>query len=786
MAIETGIARAAAITGGGPTQTFTDGNMTQTVNAALFVGVAATVDGTPASDVAMSIGAADSGLNQFVSCIQDEDGQLTTDTGRRGATDECIMFLTQTGSIDGEANISSFGTGSVTVNWGSLPGTAWLITVYLFSVDNAEAGTLNPSDSIGGTVTVTPSFQSTLIFGVNHGQQYNDSFNNNAQLSFGMCDENLNQGHENQESATGQGSTSLRFRIRNDSFSGAIATGADTWHEITSITATTFVVTTRNATQTNMRVGYLALDTGDRNTFVDNVAIPNSAVETDYNVGFASQIAGFVQGLGEADNTTYTNDLANSFGASAATENDEFTQMSSSDDGAGTTVTRSLSDNQIIAILDPPTTLDIEATFVSFTSPNVTVDFSNVATNAKRTVIWAIEAEGAPAPTPGTIGFVTAGTETFSKPTYELWLTDGFGNRLAQLTTFLSLEASRVANQIGFFNMTMPPSFDINLIQPDRMVQLWRAPRGGRLALWRVYFIRKWEFSVTGSDELVSFGGPDVNDLLRRRIVAAFTASAQAGKTDFADDMMKEIVTEAIADGIAPTPDAGTRVWADLSIASDLGLGPTITKSFPFKKLLTTSGQGVLPGLAKAAKEAGTEVFFDIVPDEITGSSASYQFQTFTGQPGQDHTSRVVFAAIRSNIGDPRLEYDYTEEENYIYAGGQGEEDDRNIQQVSDSDRFGVSQWARIEGFADARNQKPDDGVREAGRDKLNVGRPRIRFSAIPLDVKGTRFMRDWDYGDKVTARFRNIEFDTIIRAVTISVDGDGNESIGARLDFEN
>ena len=134
---------------------------------------------------------------------------------------------------------------------------------------------------------------------------------------------------------------------------------------------------------------------------------------------------------------------------------------------------------------------------------------------------------------------------------------------------------------------------------------------------------------------------------------------------------------------------------------------------------------------------------------------------------------------------DPSLEYDYTEEENYIYATGKGEEADREVVQVSDSDRYSVSQWARIEGQADSRNQT-GDGVREAGRDKLNDGRPKIRFTATPIDVTGTRFGRDWDFGDKVTSKFRNIELQPIIRAVSISVNENGEESIGSRLDFEN
>ena len=306
-----------------------------------------------------------------------------------------------------------------------------------------------------------------------------------------------------------------------------------------------------------------------------------------------------------------------------------------------------------------------------------------------------------------------------------------------------------------------------------------------RLKLWRVYFVRRWTFAKQGANQLTEFGGPDVLDLMRRRIVAAFTGSAQASKTDFADDMMKEVVTESIADGVAPTPTVGTRVWSDLSIAGDLGLGPTISKSFPFDKLLTSSGQGVLSVLAKAAREAGTEVFFDIVPNVVSSNSISFQFQTFTEQPGSDQTSRVVFEDGK-NMLDPSLEYDYTEEENYIYAAGQGGGSSRNVQQVSDSDRYSLSQWARIEGFADARNQDSDNAVREAGRDVLNAGRPKIRFTAQPLDVRGTRFMRDWDYGDKVKAKFLNIEFDTIIRAVTISVNESGQESIGARLDFES
>lgn len=366
---------------------------------------------------------------------------------------------------------------------------------------------------------------------------------------------------------------------------------------------------------------------------------------------------------------------------------------------------------------------------------------------------------------------------------YEIWLTSDTGVRVAQLTTNTSFVASRVVNGIGWFSLKMPLSFDINQIRLDRMVQVWRQPTGGTSSLWRVYFLRKWTFATEESKEVVTLEGPDTNDLLRRRIVAAYSDLAQAEETGMADDIMIEVMIQALADNVAPLPTAGTRDWPNLSIQGFPSLGPTITKSFPFDKLLTGSGGGLLPSLAKAAREAGSEVFFDIVPDVVTGSSISFQFQTRLGQPGQDVSDRVVFDQERGNMRNPRLEYDYSEEENYIYAAGQGEGSARNVQQVYDTTRYSASIWNRCEGFADARNQTASDGVREAGRAVLEEGRPRINFSATPVDTAGTRFGRDWDFGYKVRARYHNVEFDTIVRAVTLSVEG-GRETVQAMLEF--
>ncbi|NIQ88766.1 MAG: hypothetical protein GWN93_06655 [Deltaproteobacteria bacterium] len=370
--------------------------------------------------------------------------------------------------------------------------------------------------------------------------------------------------------------------------------------------------------------------------------------------------------------------------------------------------------------------------------------------------------------------------------TYEIWLTDDKGVRITSIANVKWFSATRYISNIARCTLSMPPAFDTSLLVPDRMIQFWRNPTGARGGLWQVYFIRGWRQETLGAQERIIITGVDANDILRRRIVAAFAGSEEAGKTDYADDMMKEVVTEAFADGVEPTPSAGTRVLANLSVQADLSNGPTLSKSFNWGRLLLSSSGGALADIAKASREAGTEVFFDTVVSDVSSSSIDFEFRTYTGQPGQDVSDRVVFDQRRGNLQNPFLDEDWSDEVNYVYAGGAGKGAARNVQQAYDASRYNVSQWNRCEAFADARDQTNDNSVREKARSLLEQGRPRRRFGGIPVDTRGTRFGIDWKFGDKVKARYKNEEFTMIIRLVTISVDDRGRETISARLDWES
>lgn len=365
--------------------------------------------------------------------------------------------------------------------------------------------------------------------------------------------------------------------------------------------------------------------------------------------------------------------------------------------------------------------------------------------------------------------------------TFELWLTTDTGARIAELSTGLGLSASKVVNGIGEFTWIAPPSFDRTIVKPDQMLQIWYEPFGGVRKLWNVYFLRRFRYVGKGFE----FGGCDVNGLLWRRIVAAYSGSSQAQKGPMpADDMMKEVVTESMEDTAQPLPTFGTRAWANLSVQASNSLGPTISKSFAFEKLLTFDGGGVMPILARAAAQEGIETFFAIQPLIVNSSSINFEFRTFINWPGNDVSDTVIFDQDSGNLLNPELEIGHSREENYLYATGQGTQDNRDVQQVWDATRIGQSIWGRMEGEADSRNQGDPDGVTASGNDKLWDGRPKIRFTGQLADTEGTTFIGHYDVGDLVTVNFPPINFQAIVRAATLSVDDNGKIGLDARIDF--
>lgn len=365
---------------------------------------------------------------------------------------------------------------------------------------------------------------------------------------------------------------------------------------------------------------------------------------------------------------------------------------------------------------------------------------------------------------------------------YEFWYSDDEGNRLAYIDDVISFEYVKVLGDMGFlalFTASRGQVYDTAV--PDRRVAVYRQPIGSVLSLDFLSLLRQFDI-VTSTDGLYqrTLQGNDLNELLSRRIVAYYAASAEATQTGAADDLMKSVVTDNLIDNAdySGTPSPSRSISGlGFSVQSNLTAGPSITKAFSWRNVLA-----VLQDLQADSKTQGTEVFFDTVATTETAA----QFRTWTTP--RDRTvsgiNPLIFSLEWGNLSNPRLVDDYSSEVNYIYAGGQGEEENRIVQAASDTARINASVLNRREAFAHSAG-KTTTAVSADARNDLERSRPTRRFFGTIADTPLTPYggIQGWQIGDKVTVSYAGAQFDVIIRAVHVKMDAQGDETITAKVE---
>lgn len=363
---------------------------------------------------------------------------------------------------------------------------------------------------------------------------------------------------------------------------------------------------------------------------------------------------------------------------------------------------------------------------------------------------------------------------------YEVWLDDDRGRRLALLDGLSSLEVVKTVNAAGYFQIVIGGLAE-GMLARDRMIEVWRKPQGGNLELYFAGFLRRWRLNGFG---WATISGPGVTELLGRRIVAYAAGSSQADKTDQADDMMKAVVRENFT--ASATDGDRSLAGVGFSVAGDTGGGPSIRKGFAWKNCLD-----VLQDIAETAALAGTDVFFEVRPTFPGDGTIGLLFDTAINQPGVDRTvgaggaDVALFGLEYGNLDEIELDYDASDEVTVGYGGGQGEGDNRTTAEVEDTSRSGLSVWQRREAFGDARNEQASAGVTAKSQEIVQAGRPKLRFKGRLLSTDQTRYGLDWNFGDRVSAQYRGMNFDGLVRQVTLTMNEQG-EAIRASLEVEN
>jgi len=363
---------------------------------------------------------------------------------------------------------------------------------------------------------------------------------------------------------------------------------------------------------------------------------------------------------------------------------------------------------------------------------------------------------------------------------YYIDVADPFGVRLAQIDNFLNLTYSRTVNGVTRMILDMPPDTDRSLFRLDGRLGIWRQPADGRIGLetdtvWLIRKNPKLTLSSKGERRLTVYAF-NALELLTRRIAAYDSGEPETDKSAEADDMIKEIVYENLGAGAG----AG-RTWNTLfTLAADETFGAVVDKAFSRRNVLTTCQE-----IADQTYIQTPRVYFDM----IVPTYGALEFRTWINQRGTDRTrssgNPLILSAEMGNISEADYVEDFEAEENFIYAGGQGEGVLREIATASDTARIGASPFGRREGFRDSRQGATGASLTAEAESRLNEMKPRRQFTCKLTDTEQIRYGRDWFWGDRVVVQYWDMEFECEVKKLEIQI-AEGKETIGANLSTDD
>lgn len=366
---------------------------------------------------------------------------------------------------------------------------------------------------------------------------------------------------------------------------------------------------------------------------------------------------------------------------------------------------------------------------------------------------------------------------------YQIGLYDPTGlNLLAVLDGFSVLDYALIVNGVGALTITLPADYDSflfssNDVIPDNRIIVSRAIGGDAFTIDgdACWFVRRGRKILSDKGQRTTIiNAVHANHLLKRRIVAYAAGSAEADKTDFADDMIKAIARENL--GTLAT-DTTRSIATYLSIAADIGAAQSISKAFARRNVLDLSRE-----IAEASYQAGTFLAFDIV----STSPESLTLNTYIEQRGSDRrfpvgNNPLIFGTEYGNVGSAERDSDRTEEITFGYAGGLGVGSGRTIGTASDVTRIAASPFNRIEQFFDGRTSDVQATLDNDADSLVASGQPRSNFTGKITQTDGSIYGLNYNYGDYITAVFENESIDARLNRVRVQV-RDGKETIDAQV----
>ena len=382
ISFKMGMVRAAVNTSTG-NQTFTADLGGVVPSAAIIVLTSATTDGTPASDAILSIGITD-GSNHACLLNDSEDGQSTTDTKRNHYSDRLVQ-VNDPGTVNSLATgaFASFSSNSLTINWTDAPPSAYLLTAILFGGTEISAKV----DSIVTGASETTSTYSSAGLTMNAGFFMMaglaiDDDSDSGRPCLGFVDGSGTNKGIGINWVNGQGTSQNYGYLASDQAIAQMGAALEYSIQITNITSSGFDHCVHIGNAAGDYFSFLAMEV-PKDVKVGTITLPAATSVASFSgLGFAPGNLLLLASNMTAADTEYSDSAGSCLGIIAMDGSGTYSNVVTDQDAVGTTVTRSLSDNQIRMLNHDGSTNTALGTLTSFDADGFTWNLSTSTSGA--------------------------------------------------------------------------------------------------------------------------------------------------------------------------------------------------------------------------------------------------------------------------------------------------------------------------------------------------------------------------------------------------------------------
>jgi hypothetical protein len=364
-------------------------------------------------------------------------------------------------------------------------------------------------------------------------------------------------------------------------------------------------------------------------------------------------------------------------------------------------------------------------------------------------------------------------------PSYQISVisnTTGAVVKVLDMLSIYELQYSRKLNDVGTFVAVLPSTAEFYaLFDWDTLIDLYRtSPVTGLLIREETYLVRSKHRFREGNEERLVIGGMSLNHLLMRRVINPADDPASVDGYSVKSGPGDVVIASYVSQQAGPSASA-PRQTPGLAIIPADGAGSAVNITARYNNLFNK--------VQDIAFQSGV----DFIIERTSGLNLAFKTAIFgndyTKSSNYPFTPWVGINPARGNMQSPSLNIDRGNENNYVYALGQGQGEQRRVYEAASSGAV-LSPYNRCEFAKDARNveQTNTDGLASAAFQALQDERVPVEFSFTPTGIEpGAIYRQNWDIGDRITAIWEDFIRDLRMISVEIHLQG-GDEEISVTV----